>query len=235
MDNDRRDFIFKAGVISTAAMIGGIASESFASPMQNGSLTRHTLNKLPYAYDALEPVIDAKTLELHYTKHHQAYVDGLIKAEEQINKARTANDFSMIQHWSRQAAFHGAGVYLHSLYWESMTPNSPKRPQGLMEEMIEKSFGTFELFKSQFAAAAKSVEASGWAILGYRKHDDRLLIYQVENHQKLTTWNIEPVLCIDVWEHAYYLKYQNKRADYVDGWWNIVNWSGASQKLSELK
>ena len=233
MDETRRNFVRTAGIV-TAAVVGsgGLNLNAQTSDNQGlGKLTTHTLPKLPYSYDALEPIIDRKPLEIHHSKHHQGYVTGLNKAEEELAKARMKNDFSLIQHWSKQSSFHGAGHFLHTLYWNSMTPGGGGKPDGKLAEKIGESFGTFEAFKAQFSAAAKAVEASGWAVLSYRPEDEKLLILQVENHQKLATWNVVPLLTIDVWEHAYYLKYQNKRADYVDGWWNLVNWKGAAKSM----
>ena len=199
----------------------------------SGSLTKHELPSLPYAYADLEPYIDAQTMELHHSKHHKAYVDGLNKAEAELAKARAAGDFSMIQHWTKQSAFHGGGHALHTLFWQSMA--SPKNgaggtPQGELSSKINEDFGSFDAFKKQFSAAALAVEGSGWAILHQRHSDNRLIILQAENQHKLSTWNTTPLLALDVWEHAYYLKYQNKRADYIQAWWNVVNWNAIRLK-----
>jgi Fe-Mn family superoxide dismutase len=177
-------------------------------------------------------------MELHHSKHHKAYVDGLNKAEAELAKARTSGDFSLIQHWSKQCAFHGGGHALHSLFWQCMTPQS--KGGGTMDtspimNAIDASFGSFEQFKKQFTAAAIAVEGSGWALLHYRKDDGALIILQAENQHKLSSWNTVPILGIDVWEHAYYLKYQNKRADYVNAWWNIVNWKAVNAFYEQAK
>jgi Fe-Mn family superoxide dismutase len=140
-------------------------------------------------------------------------------------------DYSLIDYWSKKSAFHAGGHTLHSLYWRSMSPDGGGAPDGKLAEIINKSFGNLTKFKEHFAAAAKTVEGSGWAILAKRPGDDTLLIYQVENHQKQIPANIMPLLAIDVWEHAYYLKYQNKRGDYIDAWWNVVNWDQAEKCL----
>lgn len=234
MSSKRREFLIATGGAVAAASLSSMAQTGQKQSIL-GTPVKHELMKLPYPYEALEPVIDARTLELHHTKHHQAYVTGLNKAEEELAKARGSNDYSLIQHWSKQASFHGAGVFLHNLYWNSMGPNAGGKPEGILGEKINKSFGNFDAFKAQFAAAAKAVEASGWAILGYKPDEDRLFVFQVENHQKLTTWNVIPLMTIDVWEHAYYLKYQNKRVDYVDAWWNLVNWKNAEKPLMSHK
>jgi len=209
------------------------------APPQTGiaeDVTQHVLPELPYSYDALEPYIDARTVEIHHDKHHAAYVNGLNAAEAALANAREKQDFSLVQHWARQAAFHGGGHFLHSLYWVSMAPpqEAGSEPSGVLADRIRQDFRDFDTFKAQFAAAAGSVEANGWVMLAYRPLDDRLLILQVENHQKLSPWNVMPVLVLDLWEHAYYLKYQNARPDYVKAWWNIANWEKAAENFSRM-
>jgi len=202
--------------------------------MAMSQVVEHVLPKLPYAYDALEPFIDKQTVELHHDKHHAAYVTGLNNAEKNLAKARQDNDFAYIQHWLRQFAFHGGGVFLHNLYWNSMAPQSEGgggEPTGNLLDMINEDFSGFGSFTAQFSAAAKAVEGSGWCALSYRPENDRLCILQIENHQKLTPWGNEPILVLDMWEHAFYLKYQNRKDEYINAWWNIVNWENAQANL----
>lgn len=200
------------------------------------NVTQHVLQDLPYPYDALEPHIDARTLQIHHDKHHAAYVNGLNAAETALARARVAHDFSLIQHWSRQAAFNGGGHFLHTLYWSSMAPatHGGGEPTGALADKISEDFNDFGTFREQFSAAAAAVEGNGWALLGYRPSDERLVILQVENHQKLSPWNVAPILVMDVWEHAYYLKYQNARAEYVKAWWNIANWEQAAEYFDRV-
>ncbi|MBN1660815.1 MAG: superoxide dismutase, partial [Anaerolineae bacterium] len=181
------------------------------------TIGQHELAPLPYAYDALEPYIDEQTMRLHHDKHHQGYVDGLNKAEQKLAEARQAGDFALVKHWSREAAFNGSGHLLHTIFWTNMTPESRAtgQPRGNLSNAIERDFGGFDAFKQQFAAAATAVEGSGWGILAYRPLDDALIVLQAEKHQNLTQWGVIPLLVLDVWEHAYYLKYQNKRGEYV--------------------
>lgn len=237
MKTNRRTFI------GSGIALAGMAATTRLSTAQDidakaGTLTKHVLPNLPYGYSELEPFIDAMTMELHHSKHHKAYVDGLNKAEAELAKARISGDFSLIQHWSKQCAFHGGGHALHSLFWQCMAPQS--KGGGTMDaspilNAINASFGSFEQFKKQFTAAAIAVEGSGWALLHYRKDDGALIILQAENQHKLSSWNTVPILGIDVWEHAYYLKYQNKRADYVNAWWNIVNWKAVNAFYEQAK
>ena len=188
---------------------------------------QHELPPLPYAYDALEPYIDEQTMRLHHDKHHLGYVNGLNKAEEKLAEARKNGDFGLVKHWSREAAFNGSGHLLHSIFWPNMIPASQAKgqPDGPLADAINRDFGSFDAFKQQFAAASGAVEGSGWGILAYRPLDDALVILQAEKHQNLTQWGVVPLLVLDVWEHAYYLKYQNKRAEYVQNFFNIINLS----------
>lgn len=184
----------------------------------------HKLPPLPYTYDALEPYIDRETMRLHHDKHHQSYVDGLNRAERELENARRTNDFSLIKHWERELAFHGAGHYLHTIFWSVMSPDGGGTPTGEIRNEINRSFGSFAAFKSQFSEAANNVEGGGWAILVWSPRARRLEILTAEKHQNLSQWDIVPLLVLDVWEHAYYLKYKNERKKYVENWWNIVNW-----------
>ncbi|HRI35924.1 MAG TPA: superoxide dismutase [bacterium] len=174
-----------------------------------------TLPELPYPYTALEPVIDARTVELHYSKHHQAYVDGYNAALDKLAAARASGDFSSVKHLKRELAFHGSGHALHSIYWRSMTPNPVPLADGRLKSAIEASFGNFETFEREFKTACTIVEASGWGILAVAP-DGRLEIYTIEKHQDLVEIGFVPILACDVWEHSYYLSYQNRRADYVE-------------------
>jgi Fe-Mn family superoxide dismutase len=196
----------------------------------------HELPPLPYGYDALEPHFDAETMRLHHDLHHKAYVAGLNKAEEMLAQARESGDFALVKHWAREAAFHGSGHLLHSIFWPNLAPagqGGGGEPDGELAERIAADFGGFEAFRKQFSAVAAQVEGSGWAILAHRPADGRLVILSAEKHQNLTQWGVIPLLVLDVWEHAYYLKYQNRRPEYVENFWSIVNWSDVARRLAE--
>jgi Fe-Mn family superoxide dismutase len=233
----RRSFLTAAGTGAAALVVGApslhaIGFEPTPAP------GKHELPALPYSIDALEPHIDAQTMQIHHGKHHMAYVNGLNKAEEELAKARAADDYALIQHWSKQAAFHGGGHWLHSMFWKIMgAPGTlgGGEPTGDLLAAISDGFGSFGAFKKQFTAAAVAVEGSGWALLHYRRDDGRLIVMQAENQHKLSSWGTTPILGIDVWEHAYYLRYQNKRADYVTAWWNVVNWNAVAANLASLR
>jgi len=199
---------------------------------------KHELPPLPYAYDALEPHIDEQTMRLHHDKHHLGYVNGLNKAEEKLAEARAAGDFAMVKHWSREAAFHGSGHFLHAIFWPNMAPagnGGGGAPSGALAEQINKDFGSFEAFKAHFTAAAGAVEGSGWALLVWQPVGEKLEVLQSEKHHNLTQWGVVPLLVLDVWEHAYYLKYQNNRGAYVDAWWNVVNWSDVAERFKAAR
>ncbi len=193
---------------------------------------KHVLPPLPYEYNALEPHIDEQTMTLHHTKHHQGYVDGLNKAEVKLAEARESGDLALAKHWERELAFHGSGHYLHTIFWNNMSPNGGGAATGAIAEQINKDFGSFEKFKAHFSAAAAQVEGVGWGLLVWSPAAGKLEILQSEKHQNLTQWGVVPLLALDVWEHAYYLKYQNKRPDYVAAWWNVVNWDDVNQRFA---
>lgn len=232
------------GTVAGAVLLTGIAyattnAQSSTVPVSEQMATKtvpigeHKLPPLPYAYNALEPYIDEKTMRLHHDIHHKSYVDGLNKAEKEMQKARETGDYALIKHWEREAAFNGSGHYLHTIFWNNMKPKGGGVPKGELAEEINKTFGSFEKFKAHFSAAAEKVEGSGWALLVWSPEAGRLEILQAEKHQNLTQQGVIPLLVLDVWEHAYYLKYNNKRAEYIKAWWNVVNWDDVSKRYEE--
>ncbi|WP_100372618.1 superoxide dismutase [Bacillus sp. FJAT-45037] len=204
---------------------------------ENGSVPigGHTLPPLTYSYDALEPYIDAEIMRLHHDKHHQSYVDGLNKAEIKMQEARETGNYELIKHWEREAAFHGAGHYLHSIFWEVMNPNGGGIPGGELLEAIERDFGSFEKMQEHFAASANAVEGSGWTMLVWSPRARRLEILQAEKHQNLSQQDQVPLLVLDMWEHAYYLQYKNERKPYISNWWNVVNWPEVEARFDQAR
>ncbi len=187
----------------------------------------YTLPALQYPYEALEPHLDAETMKIHHTKHHQAYVNGLNKAMGELKKARDAGDFALIKHWSREVSFHGGGHVNHTLFWATMAPPSQGgggQPTGPLADAITRDFGSFDKFSAQFQAAANAVEGSGWAWLVFDHLSRRLMIQQMEKQQDMLLTMGVPLVGVDVWEHAYYLKYKNARAEYVQAFMNVVAW-----------
>lgn len=198
------------------------------------------LPQLPYSFDALEPYIDAKTMEIHYTKHHQAYVDNLNKAlasNPQLSSKTLEDllsDVNSIPEDIRQTVINnGGGHFNHSFFWETLTPSSTKEPGTKTKLEIVKTFSSFENFKSEFTTKALTLFGSGWVFLMIDKEKNlKIKRHSFQNNPLMQGNN--PILGLDVWEHAYYLKYQNRRAEYVDAFWNIVNWEKVEEKLSSL-
>jgi superoxide dismutase, Fe-Mn family len=191
----------------------------------------HTLPELPYATSALEPWIDEATVVLHHDKHHAGYVAGLNKAEAALASAVSNGNYNDVKSIMKELAFHGSGHILHSLYWRNMAPGAGGEPWGELSTRLNADFGAFGSFKSLFSATATAVEGSGWAVLAWDANNRRLVVLQAEKHQDLAQWGVTPLLVCDVWEHAYYLKYQNRRPEYVAGWWNVVNWADVAERF----
>ena len=215
------------------------ADASLLAAGWNADAGEYTLPPLPYAYDALEPHIDATTMQLHHSKHHAGYVKGLNKAMEMLGKVRSgSDDAGSIKHWSRELAFHGSGHVNHLLFWHCMAPKNRGgggEPSGALRDAIDADFGGYGRFVDHFKAAAGAVEASGWAWLAWEPIARRLIVTQAEKHQNLFVNGMHPLLGIDVWEHAYYLKYQNKRAEYVDNFMQVVNWGNVQRFFDQAR
>ena len=200
---------------------------------------KYVVPPLPYSYDALEPHIDTKTMEIHYTKHHQAYADGLNAALQSINALTHKNyiigilsDLSSVPENIRSAInFYGGGFENHRLFWESMKPNGGGEPGGRLADEIKIYFGSFKEFKEKFSAGTTSSQGSGWGWLVYNQTFSSLEFRTTENQTSPYTQSAIPLLGLDVWEHAYYLKYQNRRADYIQAWWNLVNWTEVEERF----
>jgi Fe-Mn family superoxide dismutase len=200
------------------------------------------LPPLPYDYAALEPHIDARTMEIHYTKHHQAYVDNLnaaLKPYPDLQK-RTLDEIIELmtksqipQDISMQVRNNGGGHYNHSFFWPMMKKDGGGKPTGSLAKAITDTFGSFETFQEQFNAAAKKVFGSGWAWLVYK--NGKLTVVSTPNQDPVQLQGYKPVIGLDVWEHAYYLKYQNKRPDYISAWWNVINWDQAQKNFDEVQ
>lgn len=243
MHNTRRDFM-KAGAaaagLSVLAPMAGLAdtldrehASLFTPPMNAAG--EYTLSPLPYAYDALEPHIDAETMLLHHDIHHAGYVKGLNGALAAMADARAKNDYALIDRLAQKASFHGSGHILHEIFWKNMAaPGSGGTPKGALLARIEKDFGSVKTMQAQFSQTAVSVEGSGWGILAWEPLGRRLVILQAEKHQNLTQWGAIPLLVLDVWEHAYYLKYQNKRGEYVKNFFNVVNWNDVANRFDAV-
>lgn len=239
---DKRTFIKTGMVAGLGAFMTGASCATGSNEVSAMILTdkfiddagMYVLPELSYPVDALEPVIDKQTIELHHSKHHAGYVKGANNAVSKVTDAINNDDFALIKHWERELAFHGAGHFLHTLYWNSMAAETTQRSSQL-DEYLTKSFGSYQKFENYFTAATKAVEGSGWGVLAYQLQTDKLVILQAEKHQNQSQWISIPILVCDVWEHAYYLNYQNKRAEYIKQFMSIVNWQKVSERLANIK
>ncbi len=203
---------------------------------------KYELPQLPYAYDALEPYIDAKTMELHHTKHHQTYVTKLNEALDKHPEIAEAPLASLLANLPKvpedirmAVRNHGGGHLNHSFFWTIMAragDGGGGEPSGKIADAIAATFGDFARFKDAFTKAAAGVFGSGWAWLA-RNSDGKILVMTTPNQDSPLMVGATPILGLDVWEHAYYLKYQNKRPDYIDAWWNVVNWRGVDEAFSK--
>lgn len=194
----------------------------------------YSLPELSYDYGALEPHISGRIMELHHSKHHQAYVTGANTALEQLEEARAKGDFSAINQIEKNLAFNLGGHVNHTAFWANLSPEGGE-PEGDLAAAIDEQFGSLEAFKKHFAAVAAGVQGSGWAILAWDSLGEKLIIVQLYDQQGNIPMGLTPIVLLDVWEHAYYLDYQNVRADYVNAWWNIVNWKDAGERFARAR
>lgn len=198
--------------------------------------TSYQLPDLPYDYKALEPVISAEIMELHYGKHHKGYVTNLNMALEKYHEAESKNDVSQMVALQSAIKFNGGGHINHSIFWTILGPISKGaggEPTGDLAKMIQRDFASFEAFKEKLNTAATAIQGSGWGWLGYNKGQKRLEIATCSNQDPLSTLGLVPLLGIDVWEHAYYLQYKNVRADYVKAIWQIFHWKHIEERFTK--
>ncbi|MEZ6243517.1 MAG: superoxide dismutase [Phycisphaerales bacterium] len=234
----RREAIGAMGALGASTMaMGGLGRLGLSRERLgwNEAAGEYTLPPLPYAYNALEPHIDEQTMRIHHDKHHAGYVKGLNEALEKLASLRAQkSDAGLLQHWERKLSFNGGGHINHTLFWQGMAPadqGGGGSPQGALREQIDRDFGSYDNFEWQFRSAAGGVEGSGWGWLAWETLGQRLVVLQMENQQKLLFPGLVPLLGVDVWEHAYYLKYQNRRGDYVDAFLNVVNWGEIARRF----
>ena len=231
---DRKEFITTSAILAGATILP--SNSIFAENINNNGIDKLTDENgnfihqpLPYNTDYLEPFMDAETLHLHHTFHHGGAVKGANKDIEMIKKVMNSEDLTLADHWTKKLSFHLSSHILHSIFWTNLA-NKKSQPTGDLLKGIEKDFGSTNKMQGMIAKISKSIEGSGWGILAYQPYSDNLVVLQCENHHKLTLWGAVPLLVIDVWEHAYYLKYKNKRGDFVDALMNIINWDNVAQR-----
>jgi len=188
-----------------------------------------TLSPLPYGYNELEPIISQQIMELHHDKHHAAYVTAANTAMEKIENYRKSGAEINLREVMRDLSFNGNGAMLHDMFWQNMRkPTENNKAGGTLASLLQKDFGSFENFQREFGGAAVGVEGSGWAVLW--KTPMGLTVGQLEKHNLLGLAGAIPILVLDVWEHAYYAQYLNNRAEYVNKWWNVVNWDDVDKR-----
>lgn len=195
----------------------------------------YTLPELDYDYGALEPHISGKIMELHHSKHHQAYVTGANAAVEALAAARESGDLANVNKLEKDLAFNLGGHVNHSVFWKNLSPNGGGEPEGDIADAITEYFGSFDGFKKQFNAAALGVQGSGWSVLTWDSLGQRANVQQFFDQQANFPAGTVPLLMLDVWEHAYYLDYLNVRADYVNAFWNLVNWEDVAARLDRAR
>lgn len=195
-------------------------------------MAEYTLPALPYDYAALQPAISATIMELHHSKHHQAYVTGANAALAALAEAREAGNFANVNKLEKDLSFNLGGHVNHSIFWTNLSPNGGDKPTGELAAAIDDQFGSFDAFRAHFTAVALGVQGSGWAVLAWDSLGQRLVIVQFFDQQANFPAGTIPLLMLDVWEHAYYLDYKNVRADYVNAFWNIVNWANVQERFT---
>ena len=198
-------------------------------------MSPYVLPDLAYDYAALEPHISARIMELHHSKHHKAYVDGANNALAGLDEARETGNFSNINRLEKDLAFHLGGHINHSIFWTNLAPNSGGAPEGELSAAIDEFFGSFDKFQAHFAAASMGIQGSGWGVLSFDPVGKRLIIQQLFDQQGNTAQGTIPLLQLDMWEHAFYLDYQNVKADYVKAFWNIVDWGNVAKRFEAAR
>ncbi|CAM4008338.1 MULTISPECIES: superoxide dismutase [Helcobacillus] len=195
----------------------------------------YTLPDLSYDYGALEPNISGRIMELHHSKHHKTYVDGANTALEKLAEAREKDDFGTINQLEKNLAFNLAGHVNHTVFWNNLSSEGGDKPTGELASAVDEFFGSFDGLRGQFTAAALGIQGSGWAILAWDSLGGKLIIEQLYDHQGNLAAGSVPLLMLDMWEHAFYLDYQNVKADYVKAFWNIVNWADVADRFERAR
>lgn len=240
---DRKKFLASLGVLSLAGgikKVDAITNKINKTINRSNTMSKFELAPLPYPFDALEPHIDARTMEIHHDKHHAAYINNLNKAVEgnaELEGKSLEELFKNISKLPAAVRNNGGGHYNHAMFWNIMGPNKGGQPTGALADAINGTFGSFDKFKELFSNAGATRFGSGWAWLVLT--DGKLVVSSTPNQDNPLMDVAEvkgfPILGLDVWEHAYYLHYQNRRPDYINAWWNVVNWDEAAKRFSTVK
>jgi superoxide dismutase, Fe-Mn family len=198
-------------------------------------MSSYSLPSLPYKLNALEPHLSGELLELHHSKHHAAYVKGANDAIDKLAEARRSDEYVHIGQLEKSLAFNLSGHVLHSMLWKNMSPSGGGTPSGSLAKAIERDFGSFDAFKAQLTSAASTIQGSGWGSLSWEPLGKRLVVEQVFDHQGNVGNGTLPILVIDMWEHAYYLQYQNRKNEWLEGFWDLVDWTDVAARFEKVR
>ena len=236
---NRKSFLKSSAVLAGTSLLP--INSVFSQSLKESGIDKLTdkdgnfaLQPLPYAESFLEPSMDQETLHLHYTFHHGDAVKAANKDLAMVKKAIDENSLDTVDFWTKKLSFHLSSHILHTIFWTNLT-NKKSDPSGDLLKQIEVDFGTFDKLKLLISKTSKGVDGNGWGILGYQPYTNKLTILQCENHEKLTQWGVIPILVIDVWEHSYYLKYRNRRAEFVDNLLPIINWENVAERFNAAR
>jgi len=233
---DRKIFLKATAVFGGASLLQ--PNSLFAQSLKETGMDKLTdsegnfaLQPLPYNESFLEPQMDQETLHLHYTFHHGDAVKAANKDLQMVKKALDENSLDTVDYWTKKLSFHLSSHILHTIFWTNLT-NKKSEPSGALLKQIGRDFGSYDRMKILISKTSKGVDGNGWGILGYQPYTQKLTVLQCENHEKLTQWGVIPLLVIDVWEHSYYLKYRNRRAEFVDNLFPIINWDNVAERFN---
>lgn len=236
---NRNNFLKTSSILTAASLLP--SNNVFSQSLQQSGLDQLTdadgnfaLQPLPYNENFLEPSMDQETVHLHYTFHHGDAVKAANKDLQMIRQSLNDNTVEVVDYWTKKLSYHLSSHILHTIFWTNLT-NQKTDPKGELVRQIEKDFGSYDKLKLLISKTSKGVDGNGWGILGYHPATKKLTVLQCENHEKLTLWGVIPILVIDVWEHSYYLKYRNRRAEFVDNLFPIINWDNVADRFNLSK
>lgn len=230
----RNEFLKSSMILGGASLLP--TGSVFAQGLQQSGMDQLTdaagnfaLQPLPFQESFLEPHMDQETLHLHYMFHHGDAVKAANKDLQMVKKALDENNVETVDYWTKKLSYHLSSHILHTIFWTNLT-NHKTDPKGELLKQIDKDFGSYDKLKLLVSRTSKGVDGNGWGILGYHPSTKKLIVMQCENHEKLTLWGVVPILVIDVWEHSYYLKYRNRKAEFVDNIFNVLNWDNVADR-----